>query len=114
MLEIGARYLQQDSTCSFRVWAPLLRRVEVKLLSPEQRIVPMQRDERGYWSAAVQDVAPGTRYVYRLDGERERPDPASRFQPEGVYGPSQVVDPVFPWQDGAWRGLPLAEHVIYE
>ncbi|MBP1726352.1 MAG: GlgB, partial [Deltaproteobacteria bacterium] len=57
---------------------------------------------------------PGTRYFYRLDGESERPDPASRFQPEGVHGPSQVVDSRFSWGDAGWFGLPLRDYIIYE
>ena len=57
----------------------------------------------------------GTRYQYRLDGERYRPDPASRYQPEGVHGPSVVVDPSdFPWTDQAFRGHALADLVLYE
>jgi maltooligosyltrehalose trehalohydrolase len=57
----------------------------------------------------------GTDYCFRLEGERDRPDPASRWQPHGVHGPSRVVDPAaFAWRDGAWRGLPLEEYVTYE
>jgi len=61
----------------------------------------------------LEDVPPGSLYLIRLDG-RERPDPASRFQPEGVHGPSQVVDLHRDWQDAAWRGLPLSGYVFYE
>ena len=56
----------------------------------------------------------GAQYFYRLDAQIERPDPASRFQPQGVHGPSQVVDPRFDWSDDQWRGRPLAEYIIYE
>ncbi len=81
------------------------------------RSVPMERDEWGYHRATVAGVAPGARYRYRLDGrgEKERPDPASRFQPEGVHGPSVVTDPgSFRWSDAAWAGLPMEQFVIYE
>jgi maltooligosyltrehalose trehalohydrolase len=60
------------------------------------------------------DVAPGTHYQYVLNGAKIRPDPASRFQPEGVHGPSAVVDSSFPWTDDAWQNPPLAQYVFYE
>jgi maltooligosyltrehalose trehalohydrolase len=74
----------------------------------------MARDPDGYYRLTVPDVAPGTRYRYLLSGNKSRPDPASRFQPEGVHGPSEVVDPSFPWTDQAWINSPLAEYVFYE
>jgi maltooligosyltrehalose trehalohydrolase len=110
---LGATYLG-DGRCQFLVWAPLASRVEVHLVSPEERIFPLARDAQGYHGATSEGVAPGYRYLYHLDAERERPDPASRFQPQGVYGPSQVVDPSFPWGDRGWSGLPLEEYIIYE
>jgi maltooligosyltrehalose trehalohydrolase len=71
--------------------------------------------ECGYYEGVVEDVAPGTRYFYRLDGSSERPDPASRLQPAGVHGPSQVVDlSAFQWEDREWPGSPLEDYVIYE
>ncbi len=103
-----------DGRCHFTVWAPFVQQMEVKVVSPQEKIVPLERDERGYHQAAVEGVEPGTLYLYRLDGRKERPDPASRFQPEGVHGPSQIVDPHFVWQDERWRGLPLVDYVIYE
>ncbi|MBI4497438.1 MAG: malto-oligosyltrehalose trehalohydrolase [Chloroflexi bacterium] len=112
-LSLGAGYLG-EGRCRFRVWAPSARQVEVRLVSPQERLVPLERRERGYFAATVEGVAPGTQYLYRLDGERERPDPASRFQPQGVHRPSAVVDPAFPWEDGAWCGLPLSQYVLYE
>ena len=70
---------------------------------------------RATCAGEVAGVGAGTRYRYRLDGDRVFPDPISRFQPEGVHGPSEVVDPVaFRWSDGEWRGMPLSEMVIYE
>jgi len=59
-------------------------------------------------------VEPGSLYFYILEGQKERPDPASRFQPQGVHGPSQVVDTQFAWQDECWFGLPLQDYIIYE
>jgi maltooligosyltrehalose trehalohydrolase len=59
-------------------------------------------------------MSPETLYFYRLDGTKDRPDPASRYQPHGVHGPSQVIDSTFPWEDQSWFGLPLKEFIIYE
>ena len=96
------------------MWAPLAEQVEVRLVSPREELVPLQKGERGYFSAVVAGVEPGSLYFYRLNGQQDFPDPASRFQPQGVHGPSQVVDPRFPWDDGHWSGLPLRDYVIYE
>ena len=109
---IGARPLA-DGRCSFRVWAPERERVDVRLVE-SGRTVPLERTERGYFEAIADDVAPGTRYLFVLDGELERPDPASRWQPDGVHGPSAVVSPHFEWSDGDWEGLPLGDFVFYE
>jgi maltooligosyltrehalose trehalohydrolase len=115
MNHIGAIYDQKSGQCSFRVWAPFRKSVTVRILSAGDRLAPMERNERGYWQVAVRDAGPGTRYVFRLDGETERPDPASRFQPEGVHGSSAVVDhAAFPWADDSWKGIPLPSMVIYE
>jgi maltooligosyltrehalose trehalohydrolase len=95
---------------TFRVWAPRCERVDVHVISPFDKVAPLERSSDGYFSGAVDGVEPGARYFFRLDGERERPDPASRFQPEGVHGPSEVVasEPV------VRLGRPLNEYVIYE
>lgn len=74
----------------------------------------MQRRDGGFWEAVLDKAPLGTRYAYRIDGQRDLPDPASRFQPEGVHSPSEVVESAFDWQDGAWRGLPLGQCVFYE
>jgi maltooligosyltrehalose trehalohydrolase len=69
----------------------------------------------GTFAGIFADVSPGDLYAYRLDGEGPFPDPASRFQPQGVHGPSAVVNPrAFVWSDGEWRGLPLREAIFYE
>jgi maltooligosyltrehalose trehalohydrolase len=75
----------------------------------------MNRDADGIFTAVVDEVEPGTEYFYVIDDSRCRPDPASRSQPQGVHGPSQVVAPyVFSWGDRAWAGLPLEALIIYE
>jgi len=112
-ITLGAVY-GPDGHCRFRVWAPRAREVAVRLVAPRERLLPLTRSAHGYFEAVFEDVEPGSRYFYRLDGRLERPDPASRFQPEGVHGPSEVMDPRFPWEDSDWRGLPLEDHLIYE
>jgi maltooligosyltrehalose trehalohydrolase len=112
-LELGA-IPQGANRCGFRVWAPRARKVEVHLIAPIDRLMPLQRDERGYHSGVVDDVPCGADYLFRLDDDHERPDPASRWQPEGVHGPSRVVDPWFEWMDSGWPGLPLRDYIIYE
>jgi maltooligosyltrehalose trehalohydrolase len=109
---IGATY-QGGGRCRFRVWAPRIQRVEIHILKPRNRLVSLHAED-GYHDAVLEDVEPGTHYLYRLDGDKERPDPASRFQPEGVHGASQVIDDGFPWEDQGWGGIPLASYVLYE
>lgn len=104
-----------DSRCRFLVFAPSAGAVEVRLLAPEARVVLLERDDLGYHHGVVDGVEAGARYLYRLDGGKERPDPASRFQPEGVHGPSMVIDPgAFSWTGQEWRGIPLPSYILYE
>jgi maltooligosyltrehalose trehalohydrolase len=103
-----------DGGCRFRVWAPLAETVAVHLLSPQERVLPLAREAHGYHGGVFANVAPGARYRFRLGPDLERPDPASRLQPEGVHGPSAVVGRHFAWTDADWRGLPLAEMIFYE
>lgn len=112
-IPLGAR-LMNDGRCEFRVWAPNRERVDVHLVSPEDRRVPLRKMPDGYHEATVEKVGEGARYFYVLDGGSERPDPASRHQPDGVHAASAVVGHDFEWHDEAWRGLPLEDHVIYE
>jgi maltooligosyltrehalose trehalohydrolase len=73
------------------------------------------RADDGVFTGTFTDVSPGDLYAYVLDGEGPFPDPASRFQPQGVHGPSAIVDPrSFEWSDDTWRGLPLEKAVVYE
>ncbi len=113
-MNIGAHYLQ-DGICEFTVWAPFLKNVDLKVLSPHKRTVAMEKDGKGYWNAEVKDISPEARYVFVLDKQTERPDPASHFQPEGVHGPSQVIDQSsFPWDDNEWKGITVRDMIIYE
>ena len=109
---LGATYLA-GGKCRFEVWAPAAERVEVHIVAPRDRVFPLERAPRGHHTAIVDGVEPGSRYLYRLD-DKERPDPASRFQPEGVHGPSEVIKTDFEWGDQRWPGLPLEDYIIYE
>ena len=75
-VSLGSRYLG-DGRCGFRVWAPLAKKVEVHLISPQDLVTPLQDTEGGYHHGLVEGVEPGALYLYRLDNEKERPDPAS-------------------------------------
>lgn len=131
---LGATHLG-DGQWRFLVWAPRAKRLDLVFTEEPQRNaeepqrnaktaylcatdargepIALDSDERGYYQA-VTAATPGARYYFLIDGEKRRPDPASRFQPLGVHGPSEIVDAEFDWQDGEWRGIPLADYVIYE
>jgi len=96
------------------VWAPFAATVDLRILGAEERQVPMRGDSTGYFTAEVGGLRAGVRYFYGLNGGEERPDPASRFQPLGVHGPSEIVDPGFEWSDQDWTGLKLDHYVLYE
>ncbi|NUQ22280.1 MAG: malto-oligosyltrehalose trehalohydrolase [Gemmatimonadaceae bacterium] len=99
----------------FSVWAPKAKRVEVVIEGEDTRSVVLEAREGGAFEGRVPGVGAGTDYRFRLDGGEPRPDPVSRWQPEGVHGPSRVVDPAaFRWSDAGWRGLAMADYVIYE
>ena len=98
----------------FRVWAPRRSRVDV-IFQNDAREFPLTPEESGYFSGLAPHARPGMRYKYRLDGEGPFPDPASRFQPEGPHGCSEVIDPAqFRWTDQNWGGVGIERQVIYE
>ena len=113
MNDLGAVWLN-DKRCRFRVWAPFSEGVQLHILYPQDCISPMQQKPGGYHQTTLEGIAAGTRYKYRLKSGRELPDPVSRYQPDGVHGPSQVVDRQFDWQDLHWFGLPIENYIIYE
>jgi malto-oligosyltrehalose trehalohydrolase len=105
--------LNEQRSVRFRLWAPDAQQVELCLGVGDERL-PMTREHQG-WYAATASAAPGTHYRYRINGDIAVPDPASRFQPEDVHGPSEVIDPAaFVWSDANWRGRPWEEVVFYE
>jgi maltooligosyltrehalose trehalohydrolase len=103
---------------SFRVWAPERRRVSVVLAEGFETLasLALEPEADGYFSGMVGSARAGALYWYRLDDEADLlPDPASRFQPEGPTGPSEVIDPgVFAWTDAEWPGVGWNDQVLYE
>ncbi len=96
----------------FRVWAPKPKRVDVVIDGQAHPMVPAVD---GWWELEAEHAGPGTRYLFSLDAFPGRPDPRSAFQPEGMDGPSEVVDhSTFEWSDRYWKGVPLQGAVLYE
>jgi malto-oligosyltrehalose trehalohydrolase len=100
----------------FRLWAPDARRIDVMLQADgKERALAMQGLAGGWFELVSPDARPGSLYRLRIDGDIAVADPASRFNPLDAQGPSAVVDPcAFSWPDGAWRGRPWHEAVVYE
>jgi maltooligosyltrehalose trehalohydrolase len=101
--------LVQENGVDFRVWAPACQTLELLL---EGTSYPLKRDHDGCFSLFVKEAKPGMRYLYRLDGKKEMADPASFYQPEGIKGPSEIVD--LKWTE-SWKGLSgMQDQVLYE
>jgi maltooligosyltrehalose trehalohydrolase len=97
---------------TFTLWAPSHQQVALVLDGTAR---PLERGANGYWNGTFGDVRPGDQYRYQLGDEPSQafPDPASRFQPDGVNGPSEVIDPsAFPWADAGWIP-PALDHLIF-
>ncbi|ABS27981.1 malto-oligosyltrehalose trehalohydrolase [Anaeromyxobacter sp. Fw109-5] len=107
----GPTFLR-DGRVRFEVWAPRMRSIAVRISGREH---PLEPREGGWFAAEVSGAGDGARYELVLEDGRNRPDPASRRQPDGVHGPSQLFDPArHAWRDGAWKGLPREALVFYE
>jgi maltooligosyltrehalose trehalohydrolase len=101
-----------ENGAHFRVWANGRRSVSVVVDGKEH---PLSGDPSGYFSGYVAGAADGDAYTFQVDGKGPLPDPASRFQPRGPHGPSQIVDASkFNWTDGSWRGIKLEGQIVYE
>ena len=109
--EHGPR-LRPGGGAAFRLWAPGVDAVELAIEG--RPAVPMRPDGGGWFVAEAAGAAPGTLYRFRLPDGRLVPDPASRFQPRDVHGPSELIDLTYGWTDRAWRGRPWSEAVAYE
>jgi len=94
----------ENGRVSFRVWAPNCREVAVVLVESASSAQRLKADGRGYFEGILDGVSPAMNYLFLLDGSRKRPDPASRFQPDGPHGTSQVVScDRFEWRDAEFR-----------
>lgn len=113
-MQVGALW-QGDKACLFRVFAPEAAKVRIRFPDLGQPDREMQRRPRGYWELGTRDIPAGTNYLISVGDGEFRPDPASRFQPQGVHGPSQIWDHgTFAWTDAAWAGIALEEAILYE
>jgi maltooligosyltrehalose trehalohydrolase len=121
-LPVGAEVLPGGGV-HFRVWSPRRKKVSVIIESAdarhagsEQQTIQLSEETGGYFSGVAQQAGSGTLYRFKLDDDDKLyPDPASRFQPSGPHGPSQVIDPnMFSWSDAGWRGSGIERQVIYE
>jgi len=102
----------EGGTADFRLWAPHARQVRLRLVGRPD--LPMQRSNDGTFSLRAPAQA-GDRYFYLVDDNKPLPDPVSRLLPEGVHGPTAIVDPnSFEWSDQNWRGRELRDYIIYE
>ncbi len=107
--------LRDEGGVRFRLWAPAANEVALLLLDTDERKLTMQPGAFGWYEVVAASASGGSRYVYEIDRQIRVPDPASRFQPEGLDGSSQVVDPyVFSWPDRRPALRPFAEMVFYE
>lgn len=114
IINLGANY-RSKGFCHFRVWAPLRENVTLKIISPTLKDIALHKDDFGYWSCDVGNIEPGSRYMFRLDNQIDRPDPGSHYQPDGVHAASEIIDhSEFRWSDEDWRNIPLPEMIIYE
>jgi malto-oligosyltrehalose trehalohydrolase len=102
--------LEPAGGVTFRLWAPAAARVDLLL----DRAMPMRVAADGWHELHVGQARPGTRYRFRIDGEIDVPDPGSAFQPDDVFGASEVVDHAYPWRCGHWKGRPWHETALLE
>ena len=107
--------VREDGSIRFRLWAPAASSVSVVLAEPRVKTLPMAAAADGWFELETGAARNLGRYSFLIDDQTRVPDPASRFQPQDVHGPSQIIDPhAFEWSDGDWRGRPWYEAVIYE
>jgi len=115
--QFGARLTKNGASdgASFRLWAPAARRVELVLDKPQANFQAMSRGGDGWFTADVAGLTAGAHYKFRIDGEIDVPDPASAFQPDDVFGPSELIDhDAYAWRASDWRGRPWQDTVLIE
>jgi maltooligosyltrehalose trehalohydrolase len=113
-MPFGAEW--KDGSTRFRIWAPSADQVELSLITVNVAArLPLEAVGEGWFELRTDIAKPGDRYKFRINGSQEVPDPASRFQPEDVHGPSEIRDPAgFEWTDGGWKGRQWEQAVLYE
>lgn len=113
-MPFGAEY-EPGGQVRFRLWAPKAKQINVCLVEDQERSLPMLGSDGGWFELTTDLAAPGSRYKFQIDGGIKVPDPASRYQPNDVHGPSEVVNPsAFAWEDEIWRGRSWEDAVLYE
>ena len=106
--------LDDSGMATVGVWASEAEEVTIDIIS-KSRSLPLEKVDFGFWTRQTDKIEAGDFYKFILDTEKALPDPASRSQPEGVHGYSEVVDlNSFPWSDKNWKNLPLEAYVLYE
>ena len=112
-LPVGAEYFESTHSAHFRVWAPLANQISVGFETRQS--FPLTAESGGYFSGAIENAAPDLKYKYQIDGGELFPDPASKAQPDGPHGFSQLSDSAgFEWTDELWAGIRLEGQVIFE
>src|SRR5688572_19952189 len=103
---------RKEKYMNFRLWGPQATKVELTLDGTQ---IPMTAGADGWWTAEVVSAGPGTDYAFILNDSHPLPDPRSSWQPQGVHGPSRVLDHgAFAWTDERWQPGPLASAMLYE
>lgn len=114
MTKTGAQLLT-DNRCSFSVWAPEKESMILHIVSPKEQKLKMLKDELGYFRVVVEGISAGCKYFFMPNGQKDFPDPSSHFQPDGVHGPSQVINHSdFKWSDSGWKGISFNKLILYE
>jgi maltooligosyltrehalose trehalohydrolase len=111
--KIGAHW--ENGECTFCVWAPEKNQMILHIVGPRKHEIQMSKNDQGYFTVTVPAVDASSRYYLSTENGEQIPDPASGYQPEGVHGPSQVVNHnAYHWKDIQWKGIPFHDWIIYE
>ncbi len=112
-VQIGSQKIKNDQY-EFVVWAPFAKSISIKIVQPAESIIPLDKEDNGYWRG-VADVKAGYRYYVIIDDKIQHPDPASHFQPDGVHSASEIVDQsTYKWKDSQWQGIMPEQMIMYE